>query len=119
MRRFVPLIGLVALAIAQDRPTFRVKVDMVVLSFQVQDSKNHYINGLKHSDFRIYEDGILQRVSTFAEGSSVSGLRQPMTSIRVDAARHQGRNGGCIGADPRRSKQMRTTVTPPEPPEPD
>jgi hypothetical protein len=34
---------------AQDsqHPIFRVKVDMVVLSFQVTDSKNHYINGLK------------------------------------------------------------------------
>ena len=36
------------------RPVFRVKVDMVVLSFQVTDSKNHYINGLKPGDFRIY-----------------------------------------------------------------
>ena len=31
---------------------FRVKVDMVVLSFTVTDSKGHYINGLKPSDFR-------------------------------------------------------------------
>jgi Ca-activated chloride channel family protein len=52
------------------RPIFRVKVDMVVHSFQVTDSKNHYINGLKPSDFRIYEDGILQKISTFAEGAS-------------------------------------------------
>ena len=51
-------------------PVFRIKVDMVVLSFQVTDSKNHYINGLKPSDFRIYEDGILQKVATFAEGAN-------------------------------------------------
>ena len=46
---------------AQDsgqRPIFRVKVDMVVLSFQVTDNKGHYINGLKPTDFRILEDGI-------------------------------------------------------------
>ena len=43
---------------------------MVVLSFQVTDSKNHYINGLKPSDFHIYEDGILQKLSTFAEGAN-------------------------------------------------
>ena len=43
---------------AGHRPTFRVKVDMVVLSFTVTDSKGHYINGLKPSDFRITEDGI-------------------------------------------------------------
>jgi Ca-activated chloride channel family protein len=51
------------------RPVFRVKVDMVVLSFTVTDSHNRYINGLKNTDFKIYEDGILQKISTFAEGT--------------------------------------------------
>jgi VWFA-related protein len=71
-RAFMAITGAGALARAQDaqRPLFRVKVDMVVLSFQVTDSKNHYINGLKPSDFRIYEDGIVQRLSTFAEGAN-------------------------------------------------
>jgi len=51
------------------RPVFRVKVDMVVLSFTVTDSHNRYINGLKNTDFKIYEDGIAQKISTFAEGT--------------------------------------------------
>jgi VWFA-related protein len=68
-RGFIGMAGSAALIRAQERPTFRVKVDMVVLSFQVTDSKNHYINGLKPNDFRIYEDGILQKISTFAEGA--------------------------------------------------
>lgn len=51
------------------RPVFRVKVDMVVLSFTVTDSKGRYINGLKPNEFRILEDGILQKVATFAEGA--------------------------------------------------
>jgi Ca-activated chloride channel family protein len=51
------------------RPVFRVKVDMVVLSFTVTDSHNHYINGLRNIDFKIYEDGIVQKMSTFAEGA--------------------------------------------------
>jgi VWFA-related protein len=55
---------------AQDQqPFFRVKVDMVVLSFTVTDGKGRYVNGLKPGDFRILEDGILQKVSTFAEGN--------------------------------------------------
>jgi Ca-activated chloride channel homolog len=55
---------------AQDqRPTFRVKVDMVVLSFTVTDSKGHYINGLKPSDFRLTEDNIAQKINTFGEGN--------------------------------------------------
>jgi Ca-activated chloride channel homolog len=54
---------------AQDRPTFRVKVDMVVLSFTVTDSKGKYINGLKPADFKVTEDGIAQKINTFGEGS--------------------------------------------------
>lgn len=53
----------------ESRPTFRVKVDMVVLSFTVTDSKGHYINGLKPSDFRLTEDGIAQKINTFGEGN--------------------------------------------------
>src|SRR5579864_4915050 len=66
------------------RPVFRVKVDMVVLSFTVTDNRNHYINGLKPGDFRIYEDGILQKMNTFAEGArpplsvSEDGKTQPL-----------------------------------------
>jgi VWFA-related protein len=70
MFRRVALLGLVvALALAQERPTFRVKVDMVVLSFQITDNKGHYINGLKPKDFRVLEDGIQQKMATFGEGS--------------------------------------------------
>jgi VWFA-related protein len=54
---------------AQDRPVFRVKVDMVVLGFTVTDNKGRYVNGLKPKDFRILEDGIVQKVATFAEGN--------------------------------------------------
>src|ERR1700722_15538926 len=86
-------IGMTAggVLLAQDQhPTFRVKVDMVVLSFQVTDSKNHYINGLKPAEFKIYEDGILQRVSTFAEGASTpvavnpDGTTRPMIDAKKD-----------------------------------
>lgn len=51
---------------AQDaqRPVYWVK-----LSFTVTDSHAKYINGLKPSDFRVLEDGIRQKISTFAEGS--------------------------------------------------
>jgi VWFA-related protein len=62
--------GTVLRAQETQRPVFRVKVDMVVHSFQVTDSKNHYINGLKPADFRIFEDGIPQKIATFAEGAN-------------------------------------------------
>ena len=49
-------------------PVFRSKVDLVVLSFTVTDNKGKYVNGLKPSDFKVLEDGILQKLSTFSEG---------------------------------------------------
>ncbi len=55
--------------LAQDETTFRVKVDMVVLTFTVTDQKGHYVNGLKPKDFHILEDGIQEKVATFAEGN--------------------------------------------------
>jgi len=75
---------LVVLAVAQDRPTFRVKVDLVVLSFTITDNKGHYINGLQPKDFRILEDGIQQKLSSFAEGNKpplevdADGTTRPM-----------------------------------------
>jgi len=79
--------------LAQDGPRtiFRVKVDMVVLSFQVTDNKGRYVNGLKPGDFKIYEDGILQSVSTFAEGAKApmsveaDGTMRPLLESKKDA----------------------------------
>src|SRR5271157_4898045 len=82
--------GILLRAQTPQRPVFRVKVDMVVLSYQVTDSKNHYIKGLKPGDFRIYEDGILQRISTFAEGAGTplavaeDGSTRPLLEARKD-----------------------------------
>jgi VWFA-related protein len=73
------------------RPIFRVKVDMVVLSFQVTDNKGRYVNGLKPADFKIYEDGILQSISTFAEGAKApmsvenDGTLKPLLESKKDA----------------------------------
>ncbi len=50
-------------------PVFRSKVDLVVLSFTVTDNKGKYVNGLKPADFRITEDGIREKLSTFSEGN--------------------------------------------------
>ncbi len=69
IRRLALIFLVVAIALAQDRPTFKVKVDLVVLSFQITDSKGHYVNGLKPKDFRILEDGIAQKVNSFSEGN--------------------------------------------------
>jgi len=55
---------------AQEGPTpvFKSKVDLVVLSFTVTDNKGKYVNGLKPADFKVLEDGIQEKLSTFSEG---------------------------------------------------
>lgn len=50
-------------------PVFKSRVDLVVLSFTVTDNKGKYVNGLKPADFRIMEDGIREKLSTFSEGN--------------------------------------------------
>jgi len=87
------------------RPVFRVKVDMVVLSFQVTDSKNHYINGLKPGDFRIYEDGILQKVATFAEGAKApvavadNGATRPLLEAKKEVLPGLDRPDAFVGTN--------------------
>jgi VWFA-related protein len=95
------------LARAQDTkgPIYRVNVNMVVLTFQVTDNKNHYINGLKPGDFRIYEDGILQRVSTFAEGAKApvavaeDGSTHPILDAKKDALPGMDRPDAFVGTN--------------------
>lgn len=87
---------------AQERPTFRVKVDMVVLSFTVTDSKGRYVTGLKHKDFRVLEDGIAQKVSTFAEGNKppVQVLEDGTTqAIYTAEGKAEGRPDAFVGTN--------------------
>jgi len=84
MKRTIALaVGLAAggaSLLAQPEAVIRVKVDLVVLSFTVTDSKGRYVNGLKPSDFRIKEDGIVQKIATFAAGS------QPAMEVLEDGS---------------------------------
>ena len=88
--------------LAQDKPTFKAKVDLVVLSFTVEDSRGHYVNGLKPADFKILEDGISQKISTFAEGNKpplqvmADGTLKPMVN---DEQTDPNKPGGDIRSD--------------------
>lgn len=55
---------------AQSSPDIHVTVNMVQLNVAVTDKKGNYITGLQPKDFAIYEDGILEKPATFAEGNS-------------------------------------------------
>jgi Ca-activated chloride channel family protein len=107
-RGFLAMTAGGAVMRAQDsgqRPIFRVKVDMVVLSFQVTDNKGHYINGLKPTDFRILEDGILQRIATFSEGAKAplavaeDGATRPLLEANRDALPGMERPDAFVGTN--------------------
>jgi VWFA-related protein len=76
----IPILLLVAYAFlisllsAQkvQRPTYKVDVEMVVLTFSVTDGKGRSITGLRPADVRISEDGIPQQIVSFAEGSEAA-----------------------------------------------
>jgi Ca-activated chloride channel family protein len=103
LRRLGLIFVLVVLAVAQDRPTFRVKVDLVVLSFTITDNKGHYINGLQPKDFRILEDGIPQKLSSFAEGNKPPLEVQPDGSMRpmqiTEQVKVEGRPDSVVGTN--------------------
>ncbi len=105
----VAIAGATLMLWAQDRPVFRVKVDMVVLSFTVTDSKTRYVNGLKPSDFRISEDGIVQKMATFAEGNRPAVAINDDGSTRPLIASEEG-GGGKPGIDPRADAFVGTSV---------
>jgi VWFA-related protein len=46
--------------------TINVDVNLVVLHATVVDKRGHIVNDLKGEDFRVYEDGALQKVSVFS-----------------------------------------------------
>lgn len=54
---------------SQQSPVFRIEVDMVLLQIAVTDNKGNYVTGLRPWDFKIYEDGVEQKMATFGEGS--------------------------------------------------
>lgn len=103
------LAGSAAWLIAQEeRPIFRVKVDMVVLSFTVTDSKGRYINGLKPGEFRVLEDGIPQKLNTFAEGNKPAMQMMDDGTLKTLAAGAEGPSKP--GIDPRSDAFVGTNV---------
>src|SRR5579883_2792326 len=56
-------------AAQEDQPNFHVVISLVQLNVAVTDSKGKYITGIHPQDFVITEDGIQEKIATFAEGN--------------------------------------------------
>ena len=68
--RFLCLfLGLCIGVEAQESPDVHVVVNLVQLNVAVTDKDGKYVTGLRPSDFAVLEDGIAERVATFAEGN--------------------------------------------------
>ena len=66
-------------AAAQEKPTFKVQVDLVTSDIIVRDEKGNFIPDLKRDEFEIYEDGVKQDISsmTVVTGGRVTNVLAP------------------------------------------
>ena len=73
----------------RDEAHIRVIVNMVQLNVAVTDNKGNYISGLRPDDFAVVEDGIPQKLATFAEGN------EPTRSL-ISVASNDAPSAGSI-----------------------
>ncbi|HMF96711.1 MAG TPA: VWA domain-containing protein, partial [Vicinamibacterales bacterium] len=64
---------------AQEKPTFRVTVDLVTNDIIVRDDKGNFIPDLKKEEFEIFEDGVKQDIAsmTVVTGGRVTNVLAP------------------------------------------
>jgi hypothetical protein len=64
---------------SQDKPTFKLQVDLVTNDVIVRDDKGNFVPDLKKDEFEIYEDGVKQDISsmTVVTGGRVNNLLAP------------------------------------------
>jgi VWFA-related protein len=63
----------------QEKPTFRVQVDLVTNDIIVRDEKGNFVPDLKKDDFEIFEDGVKQDITsmTVVTGGRVNNVLAP------------------------------------------
>jgi VWFA-related protein len=63
----------------EQKPTFRVQVDLVTNDIVVRDEKGNFVSDLKKDEFEIYEDGVKQDITsmTVVTGGKVNNLLAP------------------------------------------
>ena len=67
-RRAKPEIASPPASEQEDKGGYRigVNVDLVLMHVSVFDQANHFVSGLKKENFRVYEDGVQQEVTSFS-----------------------------------------------------
>ncbi len=57
-------------AVVTAQPQIKVAVNLVLLPVKVTDARGSFVSGLKLEDFRVLEDGQLQKLTVFEEGDT-------------------------------------------------
>jgi hypothetical protein len=71
-----PACLIAASSLHAERAIYHSQLNVVVLLVTVSDAHGRYIRGLRPSDFRVFENGVPQRISVFAEhGKSPFSIR--------------------------------------------
>jgi Ca-activated chloride channel homolog len=84
----------------EDETNIRVNVDLVQLNVAVTDNKGNYVTGLRPEDFAISEDGIKEKMATFAEGNEATRrVTEIASSKNSPAASGDHELGGRAGGD--------------------
>ena len=69
-----------ALSTSPAQTTIRVEVRQVLVPVIVTDKAGHHITGLKQPDFRVFEDGVEQKITAFSSETTESLLVQSEAS---------------------------------------
>jgi VWFA-related protein len=78
---------------SQESPDLHVVVNLVQLNVAVTDKNGNYITGLQPKDFSITEDGIAEKIATFAEGNEPAlSLIESADSTRSSDAGHPSKD---------------------------
>ena len=54
-------------AVTASPPLYRADVDLLSVAVRVKDRNDNVIHGLTADRFKLYEDGVVQKISFFAE----------------------------------------------------
>jgi VWFA-related protein len=80
---------------AQEGPDLHVVVNLVQLNVAVTDRNGNYVTGLRPQDFSIVEDGIAEKMATFAEGNEPAlSLSDPKGSPDAASDLSEGASAG-------------------------
>jgi VWFA-related protein len=76
-------VGGVVWAAQDQQPVFRAGIDVVQLDVSVLDQQRHPVHGLTMADFRVFEDGKLQRIAAVSEIDRPDIYAQPAVWARA------------------------------------